>query len=96
LPAAPLDRDILRQVPRPAAVDHRTTEELMQLTLSDNDARILRDLLHDYLPDLRREAAGTDLAARDLRHELAQREELCEWLLAELDRRVLRGTVGTT
>jgi hypothetical protein len=80
----------------PAAVTRRTTEELMHLTLSDHDARTLRDLLHDHLPDLRREAAGTDLAARELRHELARREELCEWLLAELDRRVNRGAVGTT
>ena len=58
----------------------------MQLTLSDEDARTLRDVLHDYLPDLRREAAGTDLAARELRHELVKREGLCERLLAELER----------
>lgn len=58
----------------------------MQLTLSDEEARTLRHLLHDYLPDLRREAAGTDIAARELRHELVKREELCERLLAGLER----------
>ncbi|HET6573083.1 MAG TPA: hypothetical protein VFG68_05745 [Fimbriiglobus sp.] len=60
----------------------------MQLTLSAEEARTLRDVLHDYLPDLRREAAGTDLASRELRHELVKREELCERLLAGLEREV--------
>lgn len=60
----------------------------MQLTLSNDEARTLRDILHDYLPDLRREAAGTDLASRELRHELVKREELCERLLAGLEREV--------
>lgn len=64
----------------------------MQLTLTDHDARILRDILHDYLPDLRREAAGTDLGARELRHELVTREELCERLLAQLGQAVPQGT----
>ncbi len=58
----------------------------MQLTLTDDQARTLRDVLHDYLPDLRREAAGTDIASRELRHELVRREDLCERLLAELER----------
>ncbi|MFO0847236.1 MAG: hypothetical protein U0871_01570 [Gemmataceae bacterium] len=56
----------------------------MQLDLTDQDARTLLGILTDYLPDLRREAAGTDLAARELRHELAAREDLCERLLARL------------
>lgn len=60
----------------------------MQLTLSNDEARTLRDILHDYLPDLRREAAGTDLASRELRHELIKREELCERLLAGLEQEV--------
>jgi hypothetical protein len=60
----------------------------MQLTLNDEEARTLRDILHDYLPDLRREAAATDIAARELRHELVKREELCERLLAGLEREV--------
>jgi hypothetical protein len=68
----------------------------MQLTLSTEDARTLRDVLHDYLPDLRREAAGTDLAARELRHELVKREELCERLLAELERGTGPGAGGPT
>ncbi len=61
----------------------------MQLTLTDDQARTLRDILHDYLPDLRREAAGTDIASRELRHELVRREDLCERLLAELERVVV-------
>jgi hypothetical protein len=55
----------------------------MQLTLTEQDAEILRDLLHDYLPELRMEVARTD--QRDLRHLLAQREDLAERLLADLD-----------
>jgi hypothetical protein len=58
----------------------------MQLTLTEDEVRTLRDILHDYLPDLRREAAGTDIASRELRHELVRREDLCERLLAELER----------
>jgi hypothetical protein len=60
----------------------------MQLALTDQESQTLRDILHDYLPDLRREAAGTDLASRELRHELVKREDLCERLLAELERAV--------
>jgi hypothetical protein len=58
----------------------------MNLTLNPEDARTLHEIIHDYLPDLRREAAGTDLAARDLRNELTRRETLCERLLADLER----------
>lgn len=58
----------------------------MQLTLSTDEARTLRQILNAYLPGLRREAAATDIASRELKHELAMREELCEKLLAELDR----------
>jgi hypothetical protein len=58
----------------------------MQLTLTDSEARTLRDILETYLPGLRREAAGTDLASRELRHELAVRETLGERLLEELAR----------
>ena len=60
----------------------------MQLTLSDDEVRTLRAVLEEWLPDLRRELAGTDLPARDLRHELQKRQDLCERLLATL------GTVG--
>jgi hypothetical protein len=55
----------------------------MQLELSPNDARLVRDLLHDYLPNLRREVARTE--ERTMRHELAQRQEACERLVQKLD-----------
>jgi len=42
-------------------------------------------MLHDYLPEVRREAARTEMVAHDLRHELNSRVELCERLLAELE-----------
>jgi hypothetical protein len=58
----------------------------MQLMLSDDDAQRLRKVLQEWLPQLRREAARTELASRDLRHELHQRVELCDRLLAELQR----------
>lgn len=57
----------------------------MQLTLTAEETRTLRDILLNYLPQLRRETARTELAARGLRHELTLRENLCERLLAELD-----------
>jgi hypothetical protein len=62
----------------------------MQLTLSDDEARTLRAILAAYLPDLQREAAATDLASRELRHELAVRQTLCERLLVDLERTVVR------
>lgn len=57
----------------------------MQLTLTAEETRTLRDILLNYLPALRRETARTELAARDLRHELTLRENLCERLLAEIE-----------
>jgi hypothetical protein len=57
----------------------------MRLELTEEDTATLRSLLHNYLPDLRREVAGTD--ARDLRHELVKRQDLCERLLAHLGER---------
>jgi hypothetical protein len=54
----------------------------MQLTLTDAESDTLRELLHDYLPELRREVARTE--ARDFRHRLVQRQELAERILAEL------------
>jgi hypothetical protein len=54
----------------------------MRLELTEEETATLRSLLRNYLPDLRREVAGTD--ARDLRHELVMRQDLCERLLARL------------
>jgi hypothetical protein len=54
----------------------------MQLELTADEARALHDMLRDALPDLRREVARTD--AHDFRHELVQRQELCERLIARL------------
>jgi hypothetical protein len=56
----------------------------MQLSLNEEEARTLRELLHDYLPELRMEVARTD--ARDFRHELIKRQDLCERLLDDLER----------
>ena len=54
----------------------------MELTLTDDDARILGELLRNYLPDLKREVARTD--SHDLRHQLVVRQDLCERLIARL------------
>jgi hypothetical protein len=54
----------------------------MQLVLSDEETVLLRDLLADYLPTLRREVARTE--QRDLRHLMVQRQDLVERLLDEL------------
>jgi hypothetical protein len=58
----------------------------MQLSLSDEDARTLRDLLSDHLRDLRLEVARTE--AKDFRHVMLLRQELVERLLAQLEREV--------
>ena len=61
----------------------------MQLNLSSEDAVILRDLLADYLPALRRETARTE--QHDLRHLMVQREDLVERLVAELEQLTTAG-----
>ena len=54
----------------------------MDLTLTSREVEILRGLLHDYLPELRREVARTD--QRELRHLFVERQELVERLLAQV------------
>lgn len=54
----------------------------MQLILSDDETTLLRDLLADYLPALRREVARTE--QHQLRHLMVQRQELVERLVAQL------------
>jgi hypothetical protein len=54
----------------------------MDLALNDDDVLTLRELLHDYLPQLQREAARTD--PKSVRHVLITRQTLCERLLDQL------------
>ena len=54
----------------------------MQLLLSDGETVLLRDLLADYLPALRREVARTE--QHELRHLMVQRQDLVERVLEEL------------
>jgi len=55
----------------------------MQLVLSDAETVLLRGLLADYLPSLRREVARTE--QHDLRHLFVQRQDLVERILEQLD-----------
>lgn len=55
----------------------------MQLDLTTEEAATLKGLLRDSILDLKREMARTE--DRQFRHELVQREELCERLISRLD-----------
>jgi hypothetical protein len=55
----------------------------MEIHLTDEQAHTLRALLHDYLPTLRMEVARTD--AREIRHELVKRQDVCEQVLDLLE-----------
>jgi hypothetical protein len=57
----------------------------MQLLLSDTETILLRDLLADYLPSLKREVARTE--QHDLRHLMVQRQDLVERLVEQLGQR---------
>jgi hypothetical protein len=57
----------------------------MQLLLSDDESVLLRDLLADYLPALRREVARTE--QHELRHFMVQRQDLVERLIERLGER---------
>lgn len=54
----------------------------MTLSFTDADAELLRGLLADYLPALRREVARTE--RHELRHLMVQRQELVERILDQL------------
>lgn len=55
----------------------------MHVDLTTDEAATLKALLTDCIPDLKREIARAD--DRRFRHQLVQREELCERLIARLD-----------
>ena len=57
----------------------------MHLNLSEDEARTLQTLLRDYLPQLRLEVARTE--AREFRHEMVKRQEVCERIIGALERR---------
>lgn len=59
------------------------SEAVMQVDLSTDEAGTLKALLRDCVTDLKREIARAE--DRRFRHELVQREELCERLIARLD-----------
>lgn len=58
----------------------------MELALTEDEARTLRDYLRDQLPELKFEVARTE--AKNFRHSILARQELIERLLGELDRAV--------
>ena len=58
----------------------------VQLTLTEEDARMLRDFLSDHMQALQFEVARTE--ARDLRHILVARQELIERVLALLQQKL--------
>ena len=55
----------------------------MHVDLTADEVATLKGLLRDCIPDLKREIARTE--HHGFRHELVQREELCERLIARLD-----------
>jgi hypothetical protein len=51
----------------------------MTIQLSDDDAKTLRDMLEEFLPELKYEAARTE--EKQLRHILYQRQAVVERLV---------------
>jgi hypothetical protein len=66
----------------------------MTLDLTDQEARVLEQMLRGYLPDLRREVARTE--SHELRHDLVVRQELCERLVDRLRDGVAAASRGST
>jgi hypothetical protein len=58
----------------------------MQLTLTEKEARTLRDFLRDHLHTLKFEVARTDV--KDMRHRFLEQQEVVERLLDDLEREV--------
>jgi hypothetical protein len=56
----------------------------MHITLTEHDAEVLRGLLTDYLPALRREVSRTE--QRDLRHLMVERLDVLERFVEQLSR----------
>jgi hypothetical protein len=67
---------------RAAPGDRGRSEGAMNITLTDHDVEVLRDLLQDLLPDLKREIARTE--RYELRHRLVERQNLVERILGEM------------
>lgn len=55
----------------------------MRLELSESESYTFQGMLKDYLPQLQREVARTEVA--ELRHELVKRQEVCEHVLEMLE-----------
>jgi hypothetical protein len=66
----------------PRSAESSKEQGFMDLMLNDDDVRTLRALLHDYLPELKWDAARAD--APEIRHALVKRQTLCERLLEQL------------
>lgn len=56
----------------------------MQLNLAEDEVQVLRDVLTDYLSDLRMEIADTD--QMDFREKLKERKRVLEKVLEALSR----------
>jgi len=60
----------------------------MDIRLTEAEATLLRDLFRDYLPELKMEVARTE--AKEFRHLLVQRQEVCERILDLLEQSEVR------